>query len=1005
MKFSFHKTGLFLLLVVFCFLILPVNSFAAVEDSDFIVQDLEVNDVPNDDGSGLIISWKPLPKERRIIEYRVYRGVSPDTLFAIGKIDVNVKTGVPGERVYFYDTSFNNFLDITARGKMKTEKGQPKTGPIYRGYPRDISVTGPQLKNYYILGVLPDKDYFFKNHKVERGEEDDKTVYAGMNLRNISMYKKLLDDKEYYYTVVAVNEARHYFPYAEPVTGIPRENSPEKTKEFYPVFVKDLNRLQFEWSLPIYDSDMYYHSIYMMKKEDLGKFNDYTAELKEIEENRLAIIIDSTVTPLEQKLSNPAELIFMRYSGYPYTPSKTVSLNITDGRIIGEKTYKNEVIGQEYDVDVPIDVENPEDYYFVFSLFDTSQYETFSDPQPLDIVASNQLPKIPPFSVSDRDDDKGDYNYIMWGKPVVYLTNSTYLNDSRTKILVNYEIMTNKEYKKINNVFFKVFDSDGNEVQTINEYYQDNRIKIKLPKGSDPEQSLIFEMTVKSNGKLHDDYVITQDLVFNDKSKSLKPGELYLVDQNGNKEDVYHNGYYVYRRNYSNEEFRLSKKLNGSQRELDDNITYFNKHFKRVSEFDAEKNLFLVSPSLSMRLEYEDRTNSVGMNLYPSEIGRTLESYKKELADYQTMKDTVKTDEEREQAQEAIEHYQEAIEKYMQHPIQKRAIQLAEKGKFKERTKFLYKTRQYASNSYEYKIVKSDGKGHFSETSVYSQPDADTDQVNEFNSSLEGFGTDHFYPESNWFKMIMLPSLIAALTFGLLVFIMVNRAKKGHDLFIRPIAGIQEIDNAIGRATEMGKPILFVPGLSGIQDVATLAALAILGRVAKKAAEYDTKILVPVKDYIVLPIAQEIVKEAHYEAGRPDSYDKGSVFFVTTEQFAFVAGVNGVMIREKTATNFYMGMFYAESLIMTETGCSTGAIQIAGTDAVTQIPFFITTCDYTLIGEELYAASAYLAREPLMLGTLKAQDYFKFLILAFVIGGTIFSSAHLTFLINAFPEK
>ena len=121
--------------------------------------------------------------------------------------------------------------------------------------------------------------------------------------------------------------------------------------------------------------------------------------------------------------------------------------------------------------------------------------------------------------------------------------------------------------------------------------------------------------------------------------------------------------------------------------------------------------------------------------------------------------------------------------------------------------------------------------------------------------------------------------------------------------------------------------------------------------------------------------------------------------------FAFVAGVNGVMIREKTATNFYMGMFFAESLIMTETGSTTGAIQIAGTDAVTQIPFFITTCDYTLIGEELYAASAYLAREPLQLGTLKAVDYTKFIILAFVVIGTLLSTVHATFLINAFPKK
>jgi len=82
-------------------------------------------------------------------------------------------------------------------------------------------------------------------------------------------------------------------------------------------------------------------------------------------------------------------------------------------------------------------------------------------------------------------------------------------------------------------------------------------------------------------------------------------------------------------------------------------------------------------------------------------------------------------------------------------------------------------------------------------------------------------------------------------------------------------------------------------------------------------------------------------------------------------------------LRERPATNFYLGLFYAESLILAETGSLAGSIQISGTDQVTQIPFFVVACDYTLIGEELYAASAYLGREPLLMGTLKAQDWAK----------------------------
>jgi hypothetical protein len=187
----------------------------------------------------------------------------------------------------------------------------------------------------------------------------------------------------------------------------------------------------------------------------------------------------------------------------------------------------------------------------------------------------------------------------------------------------------------------------------------------------------------------------------------------------------------------------------------------------------------------------------------------------------------------------------------------------------------------------------------------------------------------------------------------------------------------------------MGRPMLYVPGTSTIGDVATIASLNILGEVAKKTAKFGTPLIVPNTDPIVYTVAREIVKEAYTTAGRPDAFTPDIVFFVTDQQFAFAAAVDGIMTREKPATNFLVGMFYAEALIMAETGASTGAVQIAGTDAVSQLPFFITACDYTLIGEELYAASAYLSREPLLLGGIKGQDYSKALIVGVIVLGTL----------------
>jgi len=244
-------------------------------------------------------------------------------------------------------------------------------------------------------------------------------------------------------------------------------------------------------------------------------------------------------------------------------------------------------------------------------------------------------------------------------------------------------------------------------------------------------------------------------------------------------------------------------------------------------------------------------------------------------------------------------------------------------------------------------------------------------------------------PVGEVFNTDEVPVLIAGMLFILLIFYYFGKAQRGASMYLRPIGGIDAIDEAIGRATEMGKPILYVPGLSSISDVATIASLTILGRVAKKIAQYGTPLLVPNCDPIVYTVASETVKQGYLEAGRPDAYEEDSVFFLTTSQFAYVAGVNGIMMRDKPATNFYLGMFWAESLLLAETGSLSGAIQIAGTDAVTQLPFFITTCDYTLIGEELYAASAYLGREPKQIGAVKGQDACKAIIITLILLGFI----------------
>ena len=244
-------------------------------------------------------------------------------------------------------------------------------------------------------------------------------------------------------------------------------------------------------------------------------------------------------------------------------------------------------------------------------------------------------------------------------------------------------------------------------------------------------------------------------------------------------------------------------------------------------------------------------------------------------------------------------------------------------------------------------------------------------------------------PDTEWinFGLTNLFVILAIICGAVIYFI--AHATRGKELFIRKIAGLEAVDEAIGRATEMGRPILFIPGILDMDDVQTIAALTILGRVAKVVAEYDTKISVPVSRSLVMTAARETIKASYMAAGHPDNYNDDMCTYITDEQFGYVASVDGTMVREKPATVFLLGAFFAESLILAETGNSIGAIQIAGTARPAQLPFFVAACDFTLIGEELFAASAYLSGEPKQLGSLKGQDVGKGIAMIVILIGVI----------------
>lgn len=235
-----------------------------------------------------------------------------------------------------------------------------------------------------------------------------------------------------------------------------------------------------------------------------------------------------------------------------------------------------------------------------------------------------------------------------------------------------------------------------------------------------------------------------------------------------------------------------------------------------------------------------------------------------------------------------------------------------------------------------------------------------------------------------------LTSTVFLIIFVSLLLMMVQKARSAAAIpKVRRIAGLDAVDEVVGRATEMGRPVLYSPGIGALSSPDTLASFNVLGHVAKLIAKYDARLIVANRNANVQPVTESVVRAAYYEQGKPDAYRDDDVRFLTSDQFGYAAGVVGIMNREGVAALVLFGLFYAESLVFAEAGNIAGAIQVAATSSTSQTPFFVVACDYTLIGEEIFVAGAYLGQDRQRLATIVVQDWFKQWTVAMIVLGTL----------------
>jgi hypothetical protein len=221
----------------------------------------------------------------------------------------------------------------------------------------------------------------------------------------------------------------------------------------------------------------------------------------------------------------------------------------------------------------------------------------------------------------------------------------------------------------------------------------------------------------------------------------------------------------------------------------------------------------------------------------------------------------------------------------------------------------------------------------------------------------------------------------------------IKQAEGGKVPKVRRIAGIDAIDESIGRAVEMGRPVICSHGIATLRDATTgpqtIAGLSVTAYVAKKCVEVGSRLIVPVRQPEVWPIAADVVETAYRLAGKPEEYKSSDIMFLSNDQFGFSSSYIGILMREKPGANIMVGAYWAESMQLAEVGTRVGCMQIAGTAQNTQIPFFLLATDYCLIGEEIYAASAYLSGEGQQIASLAGQDIGRILAAIVSIIGAI----------------
>jgi hypothetical protein len=240
---------------------------------------------------------------------------------------------------------------------------------------------------------------------------------------------------------------------------------------------------------------------------------------------------------------------------------------------------------------------------------------------------------------------------------------------------------------------------------------------------------------------------------------------------------------------------------------------------------------------------------------------------------------------------------------------------------------------------------------------------------------------------------------LAGLLAGVLALLFFTwRARRGHLPALRPIAGYDTLAGLVGQALEAGQTLhlsLGTGGVGGPRTPESLAALAVLEHLTGHSGLGYVAPTVTVADGSLLLLAQGTLRRGYARYAPPEVPWPVQVRYLAADPVAYAVAAADVVGRETLAANVVVGAFGDEYLWLGEAGARRGVTQVAGAADPHILPLVVATSDRPLIGEELFAAGAYLSHRAAHLGSLRAQDWARWLIAVGLVGAVVARTAGL----------